>query len=129
MTTSDIPAAVLEFISKRIDSVPQLESLLIMSADENRVWTVEDIAARTYVTTASATTVLNDLHRRNLIAITDDGKRYQFRPASEEERQAVAQTAIAYRRHLIPLATFIHSKASSPVKEFARAFALKKDVE
>lgn len=129
MTTPDIPAAVLEFISKRIDTVPQLESLLIMSADENRVWSVDDIAARTYVVAAAAAAVLNELHRRQLIALGEDGQHYQYCPASEEERQTVAQTAIAYRRHLIPLATYIHSKASSSVKEFARAFALKKDLE
>jgi hypothetical protein len=129
MTTPDIPAAVLEFISKRIDTVPQLETLLIMSAEEDRVWTVDDIAARTYVTVASAAAVLHQLHHRQLIAVAEDGQRYRFFPASEQERQSVAQTAIAYRRHLIPLATFIHSKASTSVKEFARAFELKKDPE
>ena len=129
MTKPDIPAAVLEFISKRIDTVPQLETLLIMSADESRVWTVDDLAARTYVTVSDATAVLNDLHRRRLIAITEDGQHYQFRPETEEERQIVAQTSIAYRHHLIQLATYIHSKASTSVKEFARAFALKKDPE
>lgn len=129
MTKPDIPAAVLEFISKRIDTVPQLETLLIMSAEENRVWTVEDIAARTYVGPQSAAAVLDQLHRHQLIAIAEDGHGYQFRPAKDEERQLVEQTAIAYRRYLIPLATYIHSKASPSVKEFARAFALKKDPE
>lgn len=129
MTGPDIPALVLEFISKRIDTVTQLESLLIMSAEEDRTWTAEEIAARTYVTTASAAAVLNQLHRRQLVAITADGKRYQYRPASDDVRRAVAETATAYRTHLIPLATFIHSKASTSVKEFARAFSLKKDDE
>jgi hypothetical protein len=128
-TKTDIPVAVLEFISKHIDTVPQLETLLIMSAEENRVWTADEIAARTYVGHASAAVVLDQLRRRQLIAITEDGRGYQFRPASEDERQLVGQTAIAYRRYLIPLATYIHSKASTSVKEFARAFALKKDLE
>lgn len=129
MTKPDIPAAVFDFIARRIDTVPQLETLLIMSGEENRVWTIDDIAARTYVMPATAAAVLNDLHRRQLIAIAEDGQGYQFRPASEAERQIVMQTAVAYRAHLIPLATYIHSKASTPVKEFAKAFALKKDPE
>jgi hypothetical protein len=37
------------------------------------------------------------------------------------------EVAAAYRRHLVPLATFIHSRASTAVREFARAFDLKKD--
>jgi DNA-binding transcriptional regulator GbsR (MarR family) len=129
MSEADIPASVLTFIAKRIDSVPQLESLLIMSADENRTWTVDEIAARTYVSANSAAAVLSELHRRQLVVLAEDGQRYQFFPASEEERQIVAQTALAYRRHLIPLATYIHSKASASIKEFARAFALKKDTD
>jgi hypothetical protein len=69
------------------------------------------------------------LHRRQLIALAEDGQSYLFRPANEEERQIVTQTAIAYRHYLIPLSNYIHSKASTPVKEFARAFALKKEPE
>jgi hypothetical protein len=37
------------------------------------------------------------------------------------------EVAASYRRHLVPLATFIHSRASTAVREFARAFDLKKD--
>ena len=48
MTTANIPAAVLQFVLKRIDSVAELETILIMSADESRAWSVEDIATRIY---------------------------------------------------------------------------------
>jgi hypothetical protein len=37
------------------------------------------------------------------------------------------EVAAAYRRHLVQLATFIHSGASPAVREFARAFDLKKE--
>lgn len=127
MTETDIPAAVLQFIAKRIDTVPELETLLIMSAEERRFWTVEDIVARTYVSPAFASAVLNALQRRRLISSDEFGRQFYFSPASDEERQIVFQTAIAYRIHLIPIATFIHRKAAPPVQEFARAFNLKKD--
>lgn len=126
MTQADIPAVVLQFITKRIDTVPELETLLIMSADEGQTWSVEDIAARTYVSLASAKAVLHALQRRRLIRSDKQG-RFYFSPANEEEREIVIQTGIAYRTHLIPIATFIHKKASPPVQEFARAFNLKKD--
>jgi hypothetical protein len=125
MTKADIPGAVLQFIARRIDTVPELETLLIMSAEEERAWTVQDIVARTYVTSELAAAVLQGLQRRRLVR--SDGQQFFFAPASDEERLTVAQTAIAYRTHLIPIATFIHQKAAPPVQEFARAFNFKKD--
>jgi hypothetical protein len=127
MTTANIPAAVLQFVLKRIDSVTELETILIMSADETRAWSVDEIATRIYVASPSAAAVLHALQQRRLIQSTEGETRFRFSPASEEERQAVLQTAIAYRTHLIPIATLIHRKASAPVQEFARAFSLKKD--
>jgi hypothetical protein len=127
MTRADIPPAVLQFVLKRIDTVTELETLLIMSAEETRQWSVDEIAARIYVAKPSAAAVLHALQTHGLIAADVAGTRFHFTPASEEERQTIVQTAIAYRTHLIPLATLIHKKASGPVQEFARAFSLKKD--
>jgi hypothetical protein len=127
MMPADIPAAVLEFIARRIDSVTELETLLIMCEHETRSWTVGDIAARIYVTPSLALAVLHALQRRRLVDVSADGMRYRFRAASEGERQVVMQTGIAYRAHLIPMTKLIHQKASPPVQEFARAFELKKD--
>ena len=127
MPRADIPAVVLQFILKRIDAVAELETLLIMSADETYGWSVEEIAGRIYAATPSAAAVLNALQRKKLVQADETGARFRFNPASDEERQAVLQTAIAYRTNLIPIATLIHKKASVPVQEFARAFSLKKD--
>lgn len=127
MAKADIPAAVLQFIARRIDTVPELETLLIMSAETGRAWSVQDIAARTYVPPASAAAVLQALHRRRLVSSDEHGNLFTFAPVSDEEKQIVFQTATAYRTHLIPIATFIHKKAAPSVQEFARAFNLKKD--
>jgi len=127
MHEADIPAAVLQFILKRIDTVTELETLLIMSADESRAWSAEDIANRVYAASPSAAAVLQALEKQNLVRVDDTGTRFRFNPASEEERQIVSQTADAYRTQLIAITTLIHRKASGPVQEFARAFSLKKD--
>jgi len=127
MAQAEIPAEVLQFIAKRIDTVPELETLLIMSAEEGRAWTVEDIVARTYVAPAFATAILHALERRRLVSSDAHGTSFYFNAVNEEEREIVTQTAIAYRIHLISIATFIHKKAAPPVQEFARAFDLKKE--
>src|SRR5690348_493221 len=119
MTPDDIPAAVLEFLDARINSVPELETLLIMSADERVEWSVADIAARTYVTPKAAFAVLNALKRHRLVGSDRSGTVFRFSPASDAERQVVLQPGIAYRDPLIPIATFIHRKAAVAVQEFA----------
>lgn len=127
MPKADLPAAVVQFILKRIDTVTELETLLIMSAESTRAWTAEEIADRIYAAAPSAAAVLHALEQQRLIRKAADGSGFCFNPASEEERQLVARTALAYRTHLIPITTLIHKKASGAVQEFARAFDLKKD--
>jgi DNA-binding IclR family transcriptional regulator len=127
MKRAEIPAAVLQFVLKRIDTVTALEALLIMSAEESRQWSVDEIAARIYVAKPSAAAVLHALQAQRLISGDAAGTSFRFDPASEEERQTILHTATAYRTHLIAIATLIHKKASGPVQEFARAFDFKKD--
>ena len=127
MAKADIPPAVLQFILKRIDTVTELETLLIMCADEARAWSVDDIASRIYVPAPGAAAVLHGISVKGLVSADASGRGYRFSPANDELRQVVQQTDAAYRTNLIPIATLIHNKASGPVQEFARAFSLKKD--
>ena len=53
--------------------------------------------------------------------------RYRYNTQWDASGEVMAEVAASYRRHLVPLATFIHSRASTAVREFARAFDLKKD--
>jgi hypothetical protein len=123
---AEIPAVVLQFLAKSIDTVPELETLLILSGGPDRAWSVGEIAALTYVSRDAAHAVLRALQRHRLVS-DEGGECFRFRPSDETQRQVVEQTAFAYRTHLVTIATFIHSKAATPVHEFARAFSLKKD--
>jgi len=53
MTTPEIPARVLQFLAERIDTVPQLEALLLLWENPQRQWSEEELAARIYVTDKS----------------------------------------------------------------------------
>ena len=48
-------------------------------------------------------------------------------PRCTQVRALVAEVAEYYRSNLSRVATFIHSKPSASIKEFARAFEFKKD--
>lgn len=127
MTSPDISRNVLQFVAEKIDTVPQLEALLLLREDETRRWSEVEIAARVYVSRETAHSILEALQRRYLIVAEGDPQRYRYNPGHDGSRELLCEVATAYRRHLVPMATFIHSKASASVLEFARAFDLKKD--
>jgi hypothetical protein len=123
---ASLPREVLRFIEEHIDSVSELEMLLMMS-DAPRAWALSEIAARTYVPVDKAQAMLDVLVRRRLVKPADISQYYMFSPTDETERALVREVSRAYRSHLALIATLIHNKASGSVREFARAFDLKKD--
>jgi hypothetical protein len=128
MTSPEIPARVLQFIAERIDTVPQLEALLLLWESPQRAWSEEEVAGRIYVSRQSAAQILQALQRQSLV-LTESGQslQYRYNPQWDPSGEVMPEVAAAYSRHLVQLATFIHSRASTAVREFARAFDLKKD--
>ena len=123
----DIPAHVLRFLEENIDSVPQLETLLMMHAAPDRSWQVADVAARNYTSEQRAADALNALHRRGLVTPEDTPPRFRFSPINDATRALVTELALCYQRKLSAVTELIHAKPSASVKEFARAFDLKKE--
>lgn len=122
-----IPAQVLRFLEGNIDTVPQLETLLMMSEEPDRSWLIADVAARNYIPEQRATETLNALQRRGLVSSVESPPRYRFAPATDEVRAVVADLARCYQKSLSRITELIHAKPSASIKEFARAFDLKKD--
>jgi hypothetical protein len=128
MTSPEIPSRVLQFLAERIDTVPQLEALLLLWENPQRLWSEEELAARIYVGRQVAAATLQALQRQQLvIAEPESVVRYRYNPQWDPSGEVMPEVAATYRRHIVQLATFIHSRASTAVREFARAFDLKKD--
>lgn len=126
MSLPDVPDEVWQFIAEKIDTVPHLEALLLLWENQNSVWSEDEIAARIYVSRDAAAGILQALQRRQLVSVeAGPPPRYRYNPAGDAS-SLMPRVVVAYRRHLVPIATFIHTGASSSVREFARAFDLKK---
>jgi hypothetical protein len=124
---NEVPAHVLRFLEENIDTVPQLETLLMMSEVPDRIWTTADVASRNYITEQRAEDTLHALQRRGLLSSEESPARFRFNPAKDDVRALVADLARCYQTNLSRITTLIHSKPSASIKEFARAFDLKKD--
>jgi hypothetical protein len=129
---SDQPAKFVvdpyEFIHEYIDSVPHLEAMILFWNSRPVGWTCDDLASRLYVPSEQVGGVIRDLVRLQIIQEHPGSPdRFSYFSRSEEQNNLMRLIDDAYRRDLVRISTMLHSKASSPVREFARAFRFRKD--
>lgn len=114
------------FVVDRIDSVPHLEALLLLWRARSETWSAEKLAEQLFVKPDGAKKLLQDLARDGLLDIDVDLEEYRYRSELETDR-LIGSLNETYRRELIRVSTMIHSKPPAAVREFARAFRLKKE--
>jgi len=129
MTEHDLNAAAVDrFILEQIDSVPHLETLLLLWTNRPDPYTVEELANRLYVSSGVADRILQDLTRQGLIAsLSRPPVQYRYEPDPEGRDRLIELVDLTYRRELVRISTMIHSKPSRAVHEFARAFRFTKE--
>jgi transcription initiation factor IIE alpha subunit len=119
---------VYRFILNQIDSVPQMEALLLLWESRPRRWSESEIAERLYIGPDVVRTILHILVRRRLIGVDTQGtKVYWYEAKPGELDRVVEAVAATYRRDLVRVSTFIHTKASAAVRDFAQAFKFTKE--
>ena len=127
---NDLPnkSQIERFLRDHIDSVPQLEALLLIWRQNPRLWTSQEMARELYVSADMASNVLSALHERNLIARAgSDPTAYALVLETEERKQLLEGLGLMYRNELIRVSNMIHANASPGLRDFARAFRFKKE--
>lgn len=123
-----IPDDVRQFIVECIDSIAQLEALLLVRGSPQVDWTADAIAKRLYIGEQEASVILQRLCAGGfLIASPERSLLYRYQVGSPELGQTVDRLADLYSRYLIPVTNLIHGKPRTRVQEFADAFKLKSD--
>lgn len=124
--TSIIPRDVCQFILDRIDSIAQLEAVLLLRESPDTWWECKQVADRLYITEQNCVSVLSGLCEHELLLHTtfDDRPAYRYRPGNGDLREMVDRLAYYYAKHLVPISNLVHAKARSRVEGFARAFDL-----
>lgn len=116
------------FIVDEIDSVPQLEALLLFWNNRPKIWSSESLARALYVPAEISDDILRHLAQRNLISeVAGMEGEFALNADSEEKEHLLASLDAIYRRELVRISNMIHTKASRAVRDFAQAFRLKKE--
>ena len=126
--SKQLPAEVQEFIAGNIDSLEQLEILLLLREYQQESWTVERLYDRIRSNVESIRLRLEQLAGQRLVAIiAGNPPSFQYQPADEKLKQAVEQLSVAYRERRISVLEQVFSKPLLPLKGFAEAFRIRKD--
>jgi hypothetical protein len=124
----ELPNDVAQFIVEYVDSIEQLEVLLLVRATAPKEWDGTTVARELRIDARSAASRLANMAARGLLVTTDAAAgRYRFDPKSPELRRVVGQLADTYDERRVSVITLIFSKPSDTIRSFADAFRIRKD--
>lgn len=121
-----IPNDVKLFILNHIDSIAQLEGLLMLRSDPQRTWNAESMARELYIDQERATALLAHLTEQGFLVEAAPPLSYRYQPQTAELKEKTEILAGLYRRHLVQISNLVHSKRHK-VQGFANAFRIRKE--
>jgi hypothetical protein len=125
---SGLPEEVRRFVVDHIDSVEQLEILLLLHGQRERTWTAETVARELRIAPISAGERLEEFLRGGLLTRTDGPPvEYRYAPGSTKLEAAVDGLSRAYSERRVTVINFIFSKPVDKIRTFADAFRLRKE--
>jgi hypothetical protein len=123
--SDDFPTDVKQFIGHHIESLAQLEALLLLRKDAEREWKTDEIAKILYITPEMSAALLADLARRGFAVPRETCYRYRTPEAGID--RTIEQLARVYQERRVAVITEIYSKPQNKVQTFADAFRLRKE--
>jgi DNA-binding MarR family transcriptional regulator len=122
-----LPNELQQFIDQNVESLAQLEALLLLKNEPDRVWTVEALAKALYITSDTAAALLANLVSRGFAKPVDGQNGQYIYLATAESRDLVERLATLYEERRVAVITQIYSKPVNKVQTFADAFRLRRE--
>jgi hypothetical protein len=125
---SDISIPVKDFVRKNIDSVHQLELLLLLKRYEDRAWTASELARELYTSPTSVEENLRRFVGQRLVSNhSETGKDTRYRYQNTDQDGCIQELVEAYKHFRVRIIDTIFSKSSDSLRDFSNAFKLKRD--
>ena len=122
-----IPDDVRQFIVDKIDSVAELEGLLLLCRNPEAEWNIEKLAQRLYISQQQTEDILAHLYSLGFLAVKEgESPTYRYQSNSPDLAEIVDRVAEIYSNYLIPVTNLIHSKPQTQVQKFADAVKFRK---
>ena len=123
-----IPNEVRAFIAAHVESVLQLELLLLLHAQAPRAWTADELARELRIDPAWASGQLASLAGADVLAATQSNPpAYRYEPRTPPLDAAVRGLAREYANRRVTIIGLIFSKPIDKIRSFADAFRFRKE--
>jgi DNA-binding IclR family transcriptional regulator len=123
-----LPQDVHQFLYRNIDSVEQLEVLILLLHHPERGWSPDEVARELYSHPASIARRLAMLLGQDLLREVEPGC-YQYAPRTGELHATVLRVSEMYRERRVAVVTLIASKPIENVRAFSDAFRIRRNKE
>jgi hypothetical protein len=124
----DFPPDLRRFIDEQIESLAQLEALLLLRHEPQRQWEATEIAKSLYIPPEMAGALLAEFGRRGFAtASPSSGTRFAYHTIDAETDNLIDRLATIYRERRVAVISLIYSKPMNKVQTFADAFRLRKE--
>lgn len=131
VSAEEIPHDVRSLIHDHIESVVQLEALLLLQARPQQDFPASEVGKELRIEQSWAAEQLNHLCARGFAACLDAGAGnppvYRYGPRSVEMDRAIHGLAQAYADRRVSVITLIFSKPADKLRSFTDAFKLRRD--
>ena len=128
MADEGISPQVRAFIGDYVESVVQLEVLLLLAGRRDRGWSAADVAQELRIETAWVDEQFRAMSDKGLLGRDPaDASRCRFAPKSVDLDTAVTELAKAYADRRVTVIGLIFSKPLDKIRDFADAFRFRKD--
>jgi hypothetical protein len=131
VSSGEITETVERFIQDHIQSVEQLEVLLLLSSAPDKEWTATEVSQNLYRQPESIESRLDDLHARGLLLVRpnaeqpEKGPRYHINTASRD-LQTIKELEVAYRVRKDAVIRLIFAKPQDNLRVFSDAFRIRR---
>jgi hypothetical protein len=126
--SDDFPAEIKRFVEQHIESLAQLEALLLLHQDPKRAWRAAEMAKLLYIPQELGELLLADLAtRRFATGALPPETQFSYLSTNTEMDKLIDELALLYRDRRVAVISLIYSKPLNKVQTFADAFRLRKE--
>jgi hypothetical protein len=125
MSVEKLPAGAVKLILEAIESIEQLETLLLLAREPATAWTAAAVAKELRTSPRSAERWLGLLAKQKFLV--DTGGTFRFGTDDADRAAQVAALASAYATHRVSVIELIFNRKTARLQTFADAFKIRGD--
>lgn len=127
MGQPDLPPDVLDLIARHLDTMEQVEALLLLRRNPDREWQAGEVALEVHTSPEKALAALEILHKHSMVSRSaGEPRSYRYSPATPALHTAVENLEVAYNTRPVTLVKALYEYPARPIQSFADSFRLRK---